>query len=74
MAVSLVVVRDFRGLPNVAQVWRDRGDYVDVVACGACPGEVEGLDIHPIGIPRADVFVYDPKVVETGDWHSARPF
>jgi hypothetical protein len=60
----LVVVRDFRGLPTVARLWRDRGEYIDVVGADT----TVGAEPVAIGFPRGDVFRFDKGLVESGDW------
>jgi hypothetical protein len=64
----LVVVRDFRGLPGLARVWRDRGAYVDVVREGFNPEREPA--VPPIGFPREDVFLYSRELLASGDWGS----
>lgn len=73
MGKRLVVVRDFRGKPSVARLWRDRGEFVDVVAKDWEPGDAcDGVAIPPIGFPRSDVFDFDEDLLRSEDWSTAR--
>jgi len=80
MRGSLVIARDYRGLPLLRRVW-ETGSRVVYLSEESQFQQLStgGAGLIPVGFPVEDVFAYDPEAVEkiasgSMDWSSLRRF
>lgn len=80
MRGSLVIARDYKGVPLLRRVW-ESGSKVVYLSEESQFQQLStgGIGLIPVGFPKEDVFACDPEAVrqmESGslDWGSLRRF